>query len=35
MKRIAVGGTEGEKRLLACWTDLGVPFCGDYEEGAA
>lgn len=31
----APGLTEEEKRLLACWTDLGVPFCGDYEEGAA
>ena len=31
----APGLTEEEKRLLACWTDLGAPFCGDYEEGAA
>ena len=30
----APGLTEEEKRLLACWTDHGVPFCGDYEEGA-
>ena len=26
--------TDAEKRTLACWVDLGVPFCGDYEEGA-
>ena len=28
------GITDAEKRILACWVDLGVPFCGDYEEGA-
>ncbi len=26
--------TESEQRQLACWVDLTVPFCGDYEEGA-
>ena len=31
----AKGITDKEKRTLACWIDLGVPFCGDYEEGAA
>ena len=31
----AKGITEAEKRTLACWIDLGVPFCGDYEEGNA
>ena len=31
----AKGITDEEKRVLACWVDLGVPFCGDYEEGAA
>ena len=30
----ASGITDAEKRVLACWVDLGVPFCGDYEEGA-
>ena len=30
----AKGITDAEKRMLACWVDLGVPFCGDYEEGA-
>jgi len=30
----ARGITDAEKRTLACWVDLGVPFCGDYEEGA-
>ena len=30
----AKGITDAEKRTLACWVDLGVPFCGDYEEGA-
>ena len=30
----AKGITEKEKRTLACWVDLGVPFCGDYKEGA-
>ncbi|MGN0846150.1 MAG: hypothetical protein ACI4RA_02050, partial [Kiritimatiellia bacterium] len=28
----APGLTEAELRALACWVDLGVPFCGDYEE---
>jgi len=27
--------TEAEKRTLACWVDLCVPFSGDYHEGAA
>ena len=27
------GVTDAEKRTIACWIDLGVPFCGDYEEG--
>jgi len=27
--------TEAEKRMLACWVDLCVPFCGDYHEGSA
>ncbi len=27
--------TDVEKRVIACWMDLGVPFCGDYTEGAA
>lgn len=31
----APGLTDAEARTLACWVDLGVPFCGDYEEGAA
>ena len=31
----ARGITDEEKRTLACWIDLGVPFCGDYEEGNA
>ena len=26
--------TDVEKRTLACWVDLGIPFCGDYEESA-
>ena len=26
--------TDAERRLLACWVDLGVPFCGDYHEAA-
>ncbi len=30
----AKGITDKEKRTLACWIDLGVPFCGDYAEGA-
>lgn len=28
------GITEAEMRVLACWVDLGVPFGGDYLEGA-
>jgi hypothetical protein len=24
-----------EMRTIACWIDLGVPFCGDYEEANA
>ena len=28
------GITEAEMRILACWVDLGVPFGGDYVEGA-
>ncbi|MDX9868965.1 MAG: hypothetical protein RBT78_13695 [Kiritimatiellia bacterium] len=31
----AKGITPREKALLALWTDLGVPFCGDYTEAAA
>ncbi len=30
----APGLTDKELRTLACWVDLGVPFCGDYAEGA-
>ena len=30
----AKGITDEEKRVLACWVDLSVPFCGDYEEAA-
>lgn len=30
----APGLTDAELRTLACWVDLGVPFCGDYEEAA-
>ena len=30
----APGLTDAEARTLACWIDLGVPFCGDYAEGA-
>lgn len=26
------GLTDAEARTLACWVDLGVPFCGDYLE---
>ena len=26
--------TDVERRTLACWVDLSVPFCGDYEENA-
>ena len=29
------GVTDAEKRTLACWIDLGGPFCGDYEEANA
>ena len=28
----APGLTDAELRTLACWVDLEVPFCGDYEE---
>ncbi|MCQ2394176.1 MAG: hypothetical protein MJ249_07795 [Kiritimatiellae bacterium] len=28
------GITPGEVRTLACWVDLGVPFCATYDEGA-
>ena len=28
----AKGLTDAELRLFACWIDLGIPFCGDYEE---
>ena len=28
----AKGITDAEKRTLACWIDLGIPFCGDYFE---
>ena len=31
----AKGVTDAEMRTLACWVDLGVPFCGDYVEGNA
>lgn len=31
----APGLTASELRTLACWVDLGVPFCGDYEEAHA
>ena len=31
-KSHAKGVTDAEKRKLACWIDLGVPFCGDYTE---
>jgi len=27
--------TDTEKRLVACWMDLGVPFCGSYGEANA
>ena len=27
--------TDAEKRIIACWIDLGVPFCGDYFEANA
>ncbi len=30
----APGLTEAEYRTLACWVDLGVPFCGAYDERA-
>ena len=29
------GITDAEKRVLACWVDLCVPFCGDYSEANA
>ena len=28
----AKGITDAEKRTIACWIDLGIPFCGDYFE---
>ena len=28
----APGLTDADLRTLACWVDLEVPFCGDYEE---
>ena len=31
----APGLTDAECRTLSCWVDLGVPFCGDYEEANA
>jgi hypothetical protein len=31
----AKGVTDAEKRIIACWIDLGVPFCGDYFEANA
>ena len=31
----ANGITDAEKRTLACWIDLGIPFCGDYFEANA
>ena len=30
----APGLTDAELRTLACWVDLGVPFCGAYDERA-
>ncbi len=30
----APGITDEELRTLACWVDLGVPFCGSYDERA-
>jgi hypothetical protein len=27
--------TREEADKLACWIDLGVPYCGDYTEAAA
>jgi hypothetical protein len=24
--------TDAEKRVIACWIDLAVPFCGSYAE---
>ena len=30
----APGLTDTELRTLACWVDLGVPFCGAYDERA-
>ena len=26
--------TDAERRVLACWVDLSVPFCGAYDEAA-
>jgi len=26
--------TDAERRVLACWVDLAVPFCGTYDEAA-
>jgi hypothetical protein len=26
--------SDEEKRLVACWIDLCVPFCGSYTEGS-
>ena len=26
--------TDAERRVLACWVDLAVPFCGAYDEAA-
>jgi hypothetical protein len=31
----AKGITDAEKCTLACWVDLGIPFCGDYFEANA
>lgn len=31
----AKGITDDEKRTIACWVDLGIPFCGDYFEANA
>jgi len=27
--------TEAEKRIIACWIDLAVPFCGSYAQANA
>jgi hypothetical protein len=32
-KEVRLSGEEYDK--LACWIDLGVPFCGDYAEANA